>query len=129
MKLMETTMQPFSRLAQRVILAAFLAILTPAASNAATVKIATFNIQILGTTKINKPSVRRYLATLIRKFDIVAVQEIKDISQTVPDVFLEEINNTGRNYRFVISERTGKQPNDRSGQEQYAFYYNADRIA
>jgi endonuclease/exonuclease/phosphatase family metal-dependent hydrolase len=121
-------MQPLSHLAQRVILAASLAILTPAASNAATVKIATFNIQILGTTKINKPSIRKYLATVIRKFDIVAVQEIKDSSQTVPDILLEEINKTGRNYRFVISERTGKQPNDQSGQEQYAYYYNADRI-
>jgi len=100
---------------------------TPA-SAADTVRIATFNIQNLGKTKINKPSIRKYLATVIRKFDIVAVQEVSDISETVPGLFLEEINRTGRSYDYVLSERTGRQADDQGGQEQYAYYYDTDRI-
>jgi deoxyribonuclease-1 len=92
------------------------------------VRIASFNIQIFGKAKVNKPTIRAYLAEIIRKFDIAAIQEIKDASQTVPDVFLTEINSTGRNYRYVISERTGRQPDDQSSQEQYAYYIDADRI-
>ena len=44
------------------------------------VKIATFNIENLGKTKVSKPAILKYLATTVRKFDIVAVQEVSDIS-------------------------------------------------
>ena len=36
------------------------------------VKIATFNIENLGKTKVSKPAILKYLATTVRKFDIVA---------------------------------------------------------
>ena len=119
-------MKPSSRI---LLVGLLLAILAQVPANAAdSVRIASFNIQILGMTKVNNPAIRKYLASVIRKFDIVAVQEIKDRSQTVPDIFLEEINRTGRNYKYLISERTGRQPDDLSGQEQYAYYYDADHI-
>lgn len=95
---------------------------------AADISIASFNIQIFGKTKMSKPAIRSYLATIIRKYDIVAVQEIKDISGEAPDTFLEEINKTERKYAYVISERTGKQDDDRNSQEQYAYYFDTNRI-
>jgi len=69
-----------------------------------------------------------YLGEVVRNFDIVAVQEIKDISGQVPEDFVEEINSTGRNYQCEVSERTGQQDDDRSSQEQYAFCFDTDRI-
>ena len=44
------------------------------------------------------------LATIIRKYDLVAIQEIKDISGSTAPKFLEVINAGGEDYDFIISE-------------------------
>jgi endonuclease/exonuclease/phosphatase family metal-dependent hydrolase len=91
------------------------------------ISIATFNIQVFGNTKIGKPEVVAELAEIVRKYDIVAVQEIKNIEQTVPYTFLNAINQNG-NYALVLGQRGGLQPDDANFKEQYAFYYNLDTI-
>lgn len=91
-------------------------------------RIATFNIQNFGKTKAGKPAILEYLAEVVREFDIVAVQEISDVSETAPKKFLGAINSTGRNFGLLLSERTGKQPDDKTSQEQYAFYYDTTRV-
>lgn len=92
------------------------------------ITIASFNIQIFGKTKAGKPEVMAELADIIRKYDIVAIQEIKDISEAVPTAFLNEINKGGAQYAFILSERGGKQPSDQTSQEQYAYYFNTETI-
>lgn len=91
-------------------------------------KIASFNIQIFGLTKAGKPAVMAELADIIRHYDLVAVQEIKDASQQVPTLFLNAINADGAHYAFLLSERGGQQPDDQGSQEQYAFFYNTDTV-
>lgn len=91
-------------------------------------RIASFNIRDFGPTKAAQPAILNYLAEVVRHFDIVAVQEISDVRETVPRIFLEAINAIGAHYQVLLSERTGKQPDDRTSQEQYAFYFNADRV-
>jgi deoxyribonuclease-1-like protein len=98
------------------------------AARAEEVKIATFNIQIFGQAKVHKPAILAYLAEVVRHFDIVAIEEVKDATQQTPGIFLTAVNATGRHYAFVLSGRTGKQPDDHDSQEQYAFYYDTDRI-
>ena len=93
-----------------------------------TIKVATFNIQTFGETKAGKPEVMEELASIIRKYDLVAIQEIKNKSGVVPTQFLTEINSTGDQYAFVISERGGREPNDQSSQEQYAYYFDTSTI-
>ncbi|MEP1740180.1 MAG: endonuclease/exonuclease/phosphatase family protein [Kangiellaceae bacterium] len=92
------------------------------------IKIATFNIQSFGKTKAGKPEVMKELASVIRKYDLVAIQEIKNKAGVVPTQFLTEINSDGSQYAFVISERGGKEPDDQSSQEQYAYYFNTSTI-
>ena len=91
----------------------------------ATFRICTFNIQNFGQTKLHDSARVRELAGLVRKYDIVAVQEISDVSGEVPGAFRDIINREGRkSYQVVCSKRTGEQPDDKSSQEQYAFYYD-----
>jgi endonuclease/exonuclease/phosphatase family metal-dependent hydrolase len=92
------------------------------------IKIATFNIQTFGKTKASKPNIMQELAAIVRKYDIVAIQEIKNKEGSVPTQFLTEINNNGSAYTLIISERTGLQPDDKSSQEQYAYYFNTETI-
>jgi endonuclease/exonuclease/phosphatase family metal-dependent hydrolase len=101
---------------------------TSQARSADEVRIATFNIQNFGPKKASTDSTLKYLAEVVRQFDIVAVQEISDVKNRVPDIFLEEINRSDRRYAMLVSERSGRQPNDRTSQEQYAFYYDTSRI-
>ena len=96
---------------------------------AETIKIASFNIQIFGKTKASKPHVMSELASIVRKYDIVAIQEIKDVNGKVPPLFKKEINSDGSSYDYVISERGGNQPDDSRSQEQYAYFYNTDKIS
>ncbi|MBT60969.1 MAG: hypothetical protein CMA63_05395 [Euryarchaeota archaeon] len=88
-------------------------------------RIATFNIKIFGETKMGKADVVDVLVDTVLRYDLVAVQEIKDIDQTVPYDFLDAINvKSNGTWSMVLSPRSGLQEDDQSSQEQYAFYYN-----
>jgi deoxyribonuclease-1-like protein len=41
------------------------------------VRIASFNIQVFGEKKLANPRVRSLLADIVRRFDVVAIQEIR----------------------------------------------------
>jgi hypothetical protein len=83
-------------------------------------RIATFNIQTFGKTKMSKPEVVNVLVDTV----LVSIQEIRDIDQTVPYEFLDEINNRSNDtWEMLLSERSGQQEDD-NYQEQYAYYYN-----
>jgi len=90
-----------------------------------TAKIAAFNIQIFGQTKSQKGEVMAVLTKIVREFDIILIQEIRDVSeQTIPS-FVEEINHLeGPQYSFVISERLGRT----TSKESYAYIYNTQTV-
>jgi deoxyribonuclease-1-like protein len=96
----------------------------PPAAAGDTVSIATFNIQVFGISKLKKPAVMNTLAEVVRKFDIVAIQEIRATDQTVVPQFVDLINSDGSAYTHIIGPRLGRT----SSKEQYAFIYNTARI-
>lgn len=62
-------------------------------------------------------------------YDIVAVQEISNKPQKVPYQFLDELNaGGGDDWAMLLSERTGREANDQTFQEQYAFYYKPEHV-
>ncbi len=89
-----------------------------------TIKIASFNIQVFGTSKMKKPKVMDVLAKVIRRFDVVAVQEVRSKDQGVVPKFVEMINAEGAHYDYVIGPRLGRT----SSKEQYVFIFDASRI-
>ncbi len=93
-------------------------------------RIATFNIENLGAAKLKKSDVVDVLVGIVRKYDIVAVQEIADTSLKTPTKFLGEIDRgtDAENYAMIASPRTGQQPADKRSQEQYAFYYDTRSV-
>ena len=95
-------------------------------------RVATFNIKVFGDTKMSNATVVAELVELFQDYDMVAVQEIKDIDEEVPYLFLNELNgiagqenltNQSLEWDMVLSERSGMQEDDKNSQEQYAFYY------
>jgi deoxyribonuclease-1-like protein len=90
-----------------------------------TAKIAAFNIQVFGRAKRQKEDVMAILTRIVREFDIVLVQEIRDSSeQTVPS-FLQRINEMeGPKYYYIRSERLGRT----TSKEAYAYFYNSETV-
>ena len=57
-----------------------------------TVRIASFNIQVFGTSKMAKAHVVDTLAKVIRNFDVVAIQEVRAKSNDVIPSFVKHVN-------------------------------------
>jgi len=74
-----------------------------------TLRIGAFNIQVFGVTKASKPEVMDVLADIIRTYDVVAIQEIRDSSQTSLPELVDLVNSDGSQYDYVVSERLGRQ--------------------
>lgn len=89
-----------------------------------TIRMASFNIQVFGTSKSSKPQVMDILARVIRRFDVVAIQEIRSKDQGVVPDFVRLINSDGSQYDHVLGPRLGRT----SSKEQYAFVFDTERI-
>ncbi|EMR73176.1 hypothetical protein MCGE09_00013 [Thaumarchaeota archaeon SCGC AB-539-E09] len=89
------------------------------------IRLAAFNIQIFGKTKREKKEVVDVLVRVIREFDIVLVQEIRDSSEETAPFFLDKINEMGTPlYGFVRSIRLGRS----TSKEAYAYFFNTETI-
>ena len=87
-----------------------------------------FNIQVFGQSKMGKPDVPETLVRIIRQYDLIAVQEIRDLSMTSPHALLDLVN-TGlgatETYALLLSDRYGST----SSKEAYGFYYRQALVA
>ena len=90
-----------------------------------TTKIAAFNIQIFGRAKRQKEDVMAALTKIVREFDLVLVQEIRDSSEQTAPYFLQKINEMeGPKYNYIRSERLGRT----TSKEAYAYFYNSETV-
>ncbi|KAI3388607.1 hypothetical protein SNEBB_003028 [Seison nebaliae] len=88
--------------------------------------IGSFNIQVLGTKKMANADVVDVIIKILRRYDLVLIQEIRDTSDTTVPKLLELLNrNDGiRKYSAVVSPRLGRT----NSKEQYAFIFDMNKI-
>ena len=89
------------------------------------ITVASWNIQVLGVSKIRKPDAMDVIVDVIRRFDVIAVQELRSKDQSVIDTLLSMINADGSGYDVVVGPRLGRS----SSKEQYLYFYDTSRIA
>jgi endonuclease/exonuclease/phosphatase family metal-dependent hydrolase len=89
-----------------------------------TLRIGAFNIQIFGKSKAGKPEVMDVLAKIIRTYDVVAIQEIRDKDQTALPKLVNLTNTNDSDYLYIVSERLGRT----TSKEQYAYIYNSQTV-
>ena len=89
-----------------------------------TIRIASFNIQDFGDTKANRPEVMATLAEIIRRFHVVALQEISTKNTYHMPNFIRGVNSSGRKYDFVISDRAGNS----NQKEQFAYVFDTEAV-
>ena len=84
------------------------------------IRIAAFNVQGFGVTKAGNDSIMDALARIVRHFDVVLVQEVRDRNEEVADRFLARINREADlPYAMIEGPRLGRT----SSKAQYVFYY------
>jgi endonuclease/exonuclease/phosphatase family metal-dependent hydrolase len=86
--------------------------------------IGSFNIQVFGQSKVRDAAVMSYLVDIAKKFDILAIQEIRDEQQTALPAFVQMINRSGGTYAYLVGPREGAT----TSKEQFAFIYNTQRL-
>ncbi len=87
------------------------------------ITIASWNLKNFGQTKLNDPDRINVIISVLKKYDIIAIQEVQDASLALPSDLIDKINANGDNYNVVSSKRVG-----RTKKEQYLFVYDDDVI-
>ncbi|MDK2947295.1 MAG: deoxyribonuclease-like protein [Methanolobus sp.] len=98
--------------------------LKPVTNNVQNLKIGAFNIQVFGVTKAGKADVMNTIVKIVHEYDIIAIQEIRDSSQTTIPTLMDLVNSDGYQYDYTISERLGRT----SSKEQYAYIFNTETV-
>jgi len=75
-----------------------------------TIRIATINLGPLDQHKLSKRHVVDRLSQVIRRFDVVAIQDIRARDQGILVQFVEQINSEGRHYDFAVPPSVGRDP-------------------
>jgi deoxyribonuclease-1-like protein len=88
--------------------------------------IGSFNIQIFGKAKMSRPDVVGVLVDIARRFDILAIQELRDSKQeTIPE-FLRLINANGARFEAAVSPSISY--GQGSNSEQLVYIYDSEQI-
>jgi endonuclease/exonuclease/phosphatase family metal-dependent hydrolase len=92
--------------------------------------IGSFNIQMFGKTKMGKPGVVSILTDIARRFDILAIQELRDKDQGVIPEFLRQINADGSSYAAAVGPRQGYIVAGQTTRyfEQSVFIYDTTKV-
>ena len=88
------------------------------------ISVATWNIQSFGRAKVGRPHVMQVIVDIVRRFDVIAIQEVRSKDQSVIQEFLAMVNQDGYEYGIVIGPRVGRTRST----EQYLYLYDKSRI-
>ena len=96
----------------------------PPVNDGATIRIASFNIQVFGNSKAGKSYVMQELADIINQFDLVAIQEVRTKNEYHIPNFVQLVNQRGRQFDYVIGPRLGIS----NSKEQYVYLFDTQKI-
>jgi endothelin-converting enzyme len=79
---------------------------------------------------MSKPEVVSVLVDIARRFDVLAIQELRDKEETTIPEFIRLMNRDGANYRAAVSRRIGyvDVTSKRKYEEQLVYIYDANRV-
>lgn len=90
---------------------------SPGKPQRSTIRIATFNVDPLDHLKLGNRQVAGRLVDVIRKFDLVAIQNVQAANQGVLIELVEQLNAGGRQYDFAVADEVMTNP-----AEQYSAF-------
>jgi deoxyribonuclease-1-like protein len=91
---------------------------------APTIRIASFDLGRFDAAKLGKPPAMKALVELLRRFDVIALQNIATPRDDLMAQVIEQLNSTGRHYDYVIGPRLGRDATP----EQLAYVFDAASV-
>jgi hypothetical protein len=88
------------------------------------IKIASWALDGFGPTKLASADARKYVSKVVRRYDIIALQQIASIERDLVPRLVDVINGTEHRYDYVMGSATG--PKGR--QEQLAFLFDTTTV-
>lgn len=104
----------------------FLSLFTYSQTDTSYLNVVSWNIQNFGRSKSADTSVMNYICQKVKKFDIVAVQEVSTSefgSQAVAKLD-DLLDRTGSSWDYIVSDPTTGQ-----GSERYAYLFKKSRVS
>ncbi|NXQ02909.1 DNSL2 protein, partial [Vidua macroura] len=99
------------------------ALLCPAT---AMLRIGAFNIQAFGDTKMSNKEVAEIIINVLRRYDVVLVQEVRDSDLSAVTELMEQLNSASTSpYDYEISGPLGRE----NYKEMYLFIYRTDVVS
>ncbi len=89
-----------------------------------TVRIASFHLPGLGTAQLNKPQSVQVLVSILRQYDVVALQGIRTNRDDVLPLIVDKLNQSGRKYDYLIGPRVGRT----APHQQFAYIFDTSRL-
>ncbi|XP_069726355.1 deoxyribonuclease-1-like 2 [Phaenicophaeus curvirostris] len=95
-------------------------------SAAATLRIGAFNIQAFGDTKMSNEEVVNIIVSILSRYDMVLVQEVRDSDLSAVTQLMERLNSVSTSaYDYEISDLLGRD----NYKEMYLFIYRTDVVS
>ncbi|NXX40840.1 DNSL2 protein, partial [Tricholaema leucomelas] len=92
----------------------------------AMLRIGAFNIQAFGDTKMSNEGVTNIIINILRRYDLVLVQEVRDSDLSAVTQLMEELNSVSKSsYDYEISGPLGRE----NYKEMYLFIYRTDVVS
>ncbi|NWH80477.1 DNSL2 protein, partial [Piaya cayana] len=95
-------------------------------SAAATLRVGAFNIQAFGDTKMSNEEVANIIVSILSRYDVVLVQEVRDSDLSAVTQLMERLNSVSTSaYDYEISDLLGRD----NYKEMYLFIYRTDVVS
>ncbi len=95
----------------------------PAASSPS-IRIASFHVPSLGPAMLNKPHVVETLVSILRQYDLVALQGIQTSRDDILPLIVDKLNQSGRSYDYLVGPRVGRA----AAHQQYSFVFDTNQL-
>ncbi|NWI62970.1 DNSL2 protein, partial [Todus mexicanus] len=116
---------PVGRMGTVALSLSLLAVALPSLA-VATLHVGAFNIQSFGDTKMSNEGVANVIVGILRRYDVVLVQEVRDSDLSAVTQLMEQLNSVSTStYDYEISGPLGRE----NYKEMYLFIYRTDVVS
>lgn len=89
-----------------------------------TIRIASFYLPTLGTNLLSQPHSLPILVKILIQYDVVALQGIQSSRDDVLPMLIEQLNQSGRKYDYLIGPRVGRV----APHQQFAYVFDTAKL-
>lgn len=93
-------------------------------ADAEVIRIATLPLSTLSPSTLGVPQMMDVLVDFMRRFDMIAVQNLRTVDDSTLPTFVSMVNAQGARYAYLLGPPVGRS----SSPAQYAFLFDSDRL-